>query len=362
VAVLVGFVALAHPTNWRERAFVARPLPTALLFLLTTMLGCSRAPAPTDCPPASTDTNKPDATADAAAVEPVTAPVAPGPAEALTVTADDGHALRLWSLAPAAGSDSDSERPAIVLVHGRTWSGLPDFDLRVADDTSLSLMVQLAERGFSTYALDLRGYGGTPRDASGWLTPDRAAADLNAALAFVREREGEAPTLLGWSYGALVAQLTAQNSPEAVNALILYGYPRDPDERTGDSQAKGEPPRSPNTDAAARSDFITQGTIAEAAITAYAKASLAADPVRVDWAAGQQFNALDPEQVETPTLVIHGVDDPIARQLWQAKLFTRLRVADRQWVIIPNADHAAHLEQPEAFVRALLAFVDRSPA
>ena len=339
---------------------MARPLPTAL-FLLTTVLGCSRAPTPTDCPPASTDSGKPDATGGAEpAVEPVPEPAPLGPAEALTVTADDGHALRLWSLVPATDA-SPNQRPVIVLVHGRTWSGVPDFDLRVGDDVSRSLMVQLAQRGFTTYALDLRGYGGTPRDASGWLTPDRAAADLASALAFVRERDGQAPALLGWSYGALVAQLTVQTNPEAASALILYGYPRDPDERTGDSQAKGEPPRTANTDAAARSDFITEGTIPEAAISAYASASLAADPVRVDWTAGQQFNALDPERVEPPTLVIHGVGDPIARQLWQAKLFTRLKVADRQWVIVPNADHAAHLEQPEAFVRALLGFLERSP-
>jgi pimeloyl-ACP methyl ester carboxylesterase len=337
---------------------VARPsLPIALL--LTAALACSRAPTTTDCPPASTDTKQ---TASDNADEP-TPEVQPEPellgaAEALTVTADDGHALRLWSLAPPT---KQPDRPAIVLLHGRTWSGLPDFDLRVGDDASLSLMHALALQGFATYALDLRGYGGTERDASGWLTPDRAAADLAATLAFVREREGKAPAVLGWSFGALVAQLCVQRTPEAASALILYGYPRDPDERSKESEAKGEPPREANSEAAARSDFITEGTIREEAIAAYVKASLAADPIRVDWAAGHQFNALDPAQVKIPTLVIHGVGDPIARQLWQAKLFTRLQVPDRQWVILSNADHAAHLEQPADFVRALLSFLDRGP-
>lgn len=334
-------------------------LPSALLLIAT--LACSRAPTTTDCPPASTDTKQAtDAGVDVSApaeVQPeLELPSAP---EALSVSADDNHALRLWSLAPPTKL---ADRPAIVLVHGRTWSGLPDFDLRVGDDPSLSLMHALARLGFATYALDLRGYGGTERDASGWLTPDRAAADLAATLAFVREREGQAPAVLGWSFGALVAQLCVQRSPDAASALILYGYPRDPDEHSKTSEAKGEPPRAANNEVAARSDFITEGTISEQAIAAYAKASVAADPIRVDWAAGQQFNALDPTQVKIPTLVIHGVGDPIAKQLWQAKLFTRLQVADRQWVILANADHAAHLEQPADFLRALLSFLDRGPA
>jgi pimeloyl-ACP methyl ester carboxylesterase len=327
-------------------------LPTALLLIAT--LACSRAPTTTDCPPASTDTQAPSTEVDPRTVEASVESPKLGDAAALTVNADDGHALRLWSL---EASDQPKSQPAIVLVHGRTWSGLPDFDLRVGEDDSLSLMRSLAQRGFATYALDLRGYGGTERDASGWLTPDRAAADLAATLAFVRERHGQAPAVLGWSFGALVAQLCVQRSPEAASALILYGYPRDPDERTAESAARGEPPKQPNSEAAARSDFITDGTISEQAIAAYVKASLAADPIRVDWAAGQQFNALDPAQVKIPTLVIHGVGDPIARQLWQAKLFTRLQVPDRQWVILPNADHAAHLEQPDRFLRALLSFL-----
>ena len=38
-------------------------------------------------------------------------------------------------------------------------------------------MMALNEHGYTAYAVDQRGYGSTPRDASGWLTPDRAAAE-----------------------------------------------------------------------------------------------------------------------------------------------------------------------------------------
>lgn len=327
-----------------------RRLPLALSLAL---LAC---PSPCECPP----TRGPTAITvqePRAAAEPDAAPQAPAPLELepLAVRADDGHELRVWRL----GTHEPTPRGAMLLLHGRTWSGVPDFDLRVGEDRSLSLMQRLADAGYVSYALDLRGYGGTSRDSSGWLEPDRAAEDLATALAFVREREGRPADLLGWSFGALVGQLCAQRHPELVRTLTLYGYPRDPDARTKVSTSKGEPPRQANGEAAAKSDFITPGTISDAAIAAYVKSALAADPIKVDWRAVHQFDALDSAKLEVPTLVIHGVHDPIAEPLWQAKLFTRLEQPDKQWVVIPSADHAAHLEQPERFVAALLAFVER---
>ncbi|MEZ4380016.1 MAG: alpha/beta fold hydrolase [Nannocystaceae bacterium] len=303
------------------------------------------SPSPSLADPGRSDISKPEA------IDPRPRP--------LELRADDGHRLRLWQLEPAAAATGG--RPAILLVHGRTWSGLPDFDLRVGDDARRSLMHALAARGWAAYALDLRGYGESERDASGWNTPDRAAADLLAALDLIREREGAAPDLLGWSYGALVSQLAVQRRPDAARKLVLYGYPRDPAARTKPATTPAEPgppARARNTAAAARSDFITPGSIPEAAIAAFVEASLAADPVRADWRSVEQFAALDPEAVTIPTLVIHGVGDPIARPSWQAALFSGLGVDERQWVVLAGADHAAHLERPAAFRRALLAFLD----
>ncbi len=320
-----------------------RLLPLALM-----LLAC---PAPTECPPCTPPTLATPAAEPDPEPEPAVAVTIAEP-EPLTVTADDGHPLRLWRLeaeGPARG--------AIVLLHGRTWSGLPDFDLRVAEDRSLSLMHRLRERGYVSYALDLRGYGGTERDATGWLEPERAAEDLAAALARVREREGAAPDLLGWSYGALIGQLCVQRHPDAARTLTLYGYPRDPDARTSAQASKGDAPRVPNTEAAAASDFITPGTISADAIAAYVRVAMAADPIKADWRSTQQFNALDPELIPIPTLVLHGDRDPFDR-LWQAKLFTRIGQADKQWIVIPEGDHAAHLEQPDRFVAALLGFVE----
>lgn len=332
--------------------FIERLAATWLLLFSPT--ACSQA-VELDCPPPNETASIDAAPSEPDEPEPEVA-LASAP-EALVVKASDGHELRLWAVPPADEPSGSSQQRAIVLLHGRTWSSLPDFALRVGDDVSLSLMHALARRGVAAYALDLRGYGGTARDASGWAEPERAAEDLFAALEFVKQREGAAPDLLGWSLGSLVAQLTVQRHPEAARSLVLYGYPRDLDKRTPIVEDGAAPAKQQNTETAARSDFITEGTISQEAVSAYVAASLAADPVRVDWRAMQQFDALDPAAITIPTLVIYGVHDPIAKQLWQAKLFTRMRTEDRQWVVIPNADHAAHLEQPARFIAALASFL-----
>lgn len=267
----------------------------------------------------------------------------------------DGHPLALWEKRAAAPD------AVVLLLHGRTWSALPDFDLH-APGENLSLMDALAARGYATYALDQRGYGATPRDDDGWLTPDRAAADLAETLRWIRTREPGLPVhLLGWSQGSRVSQLLAQRYPELVDRLVLLGYPPTPPDLPPDPPS-GDPPRAANTAEAAASDFITEGSISASAVEAYVRASLAADPVRVDWAHQEQWNALDPARVTVPTLLIHGEHDPIARPGGQAALFEGLSTTDKAWIVVPGGDHAVLLERPrEYFIDAVDTFLRGGP-
>ena len=269
------------------------------------------------------------------------------------VPADDGHPLTVWAKRP------ERPRGSVVLLHGRTWSSVPDFDLQVEGE-DLSLMDGLVERGFSVYALDARGYGGTPRDGSGWLTPDRMAADAATAVRWVDERDGvrAAPVLFGWSMGSTVAHLTAQRHPELVSGVVLFGYWRHPDARTPVT-GLGEPERRPNTAEAAASDFITPNSISRAAVEAYVSASLEADPVRVDLGRMHEFDALSPDSLRVPVLLMQGELDPIAPDSVQAALFDRLAASDKEWVVLGGCDHAAFLERCRPrFLRSLAGFVD----
>lgn len=264
----------------------------------------------------------------------------------------EGHPMAVWEKSPP------NPIGTIVLIHGRTWSSLPDFDLQLPGE-ELSLMDGLVAEGFATYAVDLRGYGGTPRDETQWLTPDRATRDMLEILRWVSERTGDLPALFGWSYGSMVAQLTAQRAGELMSALILFGYPVGPDtDFSGSGVESDEPPRTPTTAAAAASDFLIPGTISQRAIDEYVRHSLEADPVRVDWRDQAGWSELNPSEVLVPTLLIQGEKDPYAPTDRQAAFFSRLGTADRSWVTIAGGDHAAHLETARlSFIHAMVSFL-----
>jgi pimeloyl-ACP methyl ester carboxylesterase len=270
------------------------------------------------------------------------------------ITADDGHPLTVWEKRGA------SPHHTIVLLHGRTWSAIPDFDLQVPGHP-VSLMDALVGHGYDVYALDARGYGGTARDSSGWLTPDRAAKDVITVCRWVAEHSGITgkPALFGWSYGSVTAQLAAQRSPGDVSALVLFGhfnFPSTPPE------PQGPPPRVTTTAKAAAEDFISPAATDSAVVREYVRAALAADPVRVDWNHIDQWNALDPAAVHVPTLEIMGERDPVSTQSpgGEAAFFGRLATPDREFVVLPGVDHAAFLESARArFVEAVVDFLTR---
>jgi pimeloyl-ACP methyl ester carboxylesterase len=269
-----------------------------------------------------------------------------------TVVAD-GHPLALWEKSAAGAAE------AILLVHGRTWSALPDFDLQVEGE-ELSLMDGLVAEGYAVYAVDLRGYGATPRDETAWLTPNRAADDVAIVIEWIADANDRAlrPHLFGWSMGSTISQLTVQRHPDLVASLTLFGYWRDDDVELPADEPGIRPAQAKNTAEAAASDFITPGSISQAAIDAYVKQSLKADPVRVDVRHTDQYNALDGSQINVPTLVIAGEYDPLAPAGNQAKLYTRLATGHKQWVTVPGGDHAAFLESPRAyFIHELVGFL-----
>lgn len=266
----------------------------------------------------------------------------------------EGHPMAVWQ------KGESTERGVVLLVHGRTWSTVPDFDLQVPGE-ELSLMDGLIEYGYATYGIDLRGYGETPRDPSGWNTPSRAAEDIAAVLLWLRDRHSDVRVhLFGWSLGSMSSQLVAQRYPERVDRLVFFGYPTRPGLSRDVEEPSGDPPMNPTTAEAAASDFITPGSISPQAIDAYVEAALAADPIRTDWTAGHEWNELDPGAVTVPTLILQGEHDPLSPSASQALLFEGLATPDKAWVVIPGGDHAAFLERPRPyFLAALDAFLGR---
>ena len=274
----------------------------------------------------------------------------------LDAVADDGLTLALWAKAPPA------PRGTILLLHVRTWSALPNFDLQV-QGTPRSVMDAFVYAGYAVYALDQRGYGASPRDASGWLTPTRARSDALTAATLIRHRHPglPAPVLVGYSMGSLTALFTVQQQPDAFSKLVLYGFPVDLDgvRLRGMEPSAATPVRAATTSKAAAEDFVFAGAAPKAVVDAYVAQAVAADPVRVDWRRLDEFR-FDPAKVTTPTLLLQGVADGYVQPEAVALMFTRLATPDRSWVVLPDSDHAAHVENAmPGWVGAIVHFIER---
>lgn len=271
------------------------------------------------------------------------------------VVAEDGHHLTVWQRRGA-----QPRATKILLIHGRTWSSLPNFDLRVPGEER-SFMDALGGAGLDVFAIDLRGYGATPRDPSGFLTPDRAVADVAAVVTWMEQQDARkgGTYLLGLSRGAMVAAMTAQKYPEKLAGIVLLGFGFDPDAQAAPSDPSIRPGRVRNTSDAAISDFITRDAYTGATLSAFVRAALQHDPVLADWRHEQQFNAFAPARVQVPVLLVHGDRDPQAPMTIGTKLFSRFGTPDKWWIILPGADHAAHLEKSAPLLVRMVATFTR---
>lgn len=265
----------------------------------------------------------------------------------------DGHPMAVWE------KKADNAKGLILFVHGRTWSGVPDFDLQVEGE-DLSLMDGMAEQGYTTYAVDLRGYGGTPRDSTEWNSPDKAAKDILNILNWISvENENRKVHLFGWSMGSTLSLLATQKNATDIASLTLFGFWKDLDIKFPETP-NIQLHKSINTAENAASDFITSGSISQKAIDTYVKMALEYDPIRVDWRNLSEYNSIDPSLITTPVLILQGEFDPIAPTERQAKLFTRLKTADKSWIVISGGDHAAFMEKPRKhFIHSFTQFINR---
>jgi pimeloyl-ACP methyl ester carboxylesterase len=290
------------------------------------------------------------------------------------------------------------QRRPILLLHGRTWSAVPVYHLlgghgsgsstessyhdeesattngsttntnsNTTPEPSRSMMEALWHKGLQPYTMDFRGFGGTPPDATGYVEPLRCVHDAETVLTWIHTRHAMAdhdyPALLGWSQGALIAQLLAQKPKPPVSKLILYGsiydplvrYPREPLYQ----MRKVNTTIIQNTMDDAMEDFTIEGSIPPTPARKFAEAALLSDPIKAVWKHSYQFNNCDPARVHCPTMVIAGDQDPYAPLHVQQELFCNLgRGSDRTWSILADSDHAVHLLQGrDRFMSSIVSFI-----
>lgn len=247
----------------------------------------------------------------------------------------------------------------VLLVHGATWSGRPDFDLQIRD---YSLMDFLARNGYDAWSIDIHGYGRSEKTDKDWSDTASAARDIGAAVDYIAKLRGvEKISLLGWSWGTQTTGLFTMDHPDKVNKLILYAMAW-----KGNPAGRNRPiPREQyriNDEAAARSDFIP-GQFEADVVERYVKHALAADPrspngVRVDMP--HKAPILHPEKIKVPTLIIYPEKDFLASEAETLEFFGKLGTKYKSYAGLPDGGHAIMLEKNyRKFQTVVLGFLNQ---
>ena len=236
------------------------------------------------------------------------------------------------------------DKKIVLLVHGATWSGRPDFDLQIRD---YSLMDFLAKNGYDVWAIEIHGYGRSEKTDKDWSDTESAASDINAAVDYISKlRRVDKISILGWSWGTQTTGLFTMKHPEKVEKLILFAMPWGRKSLPPSPQLPKEQYRI-NDEKAARSDFIA-GQYEEDVVDKYVKEALAADPkspngVRVDGMT--KLAILSPEAIKVPTLLIHPEKDFVANEAASLEFFSRLGTKYKSYAALPDGGHAILLEK-----------------
>ncbi len=253
--------------------------------------------------------------------------------------------------------------PPVVMLHGFTGRG-----------ASLAGIAAALVDGYETLVPDLPGHGASLRgctpDAYGF---DRCVDDLVATLEQAGHRRAH---WLGYSMGARLALGCAVRHPQCVRSLALLGA------RAGIAGAAGRASRRIADEwRAARlesdgvgpfvEEWLAQPLFAtllgrDATALARERAARLANDARELAAALRGLGpAAQPPlqeqlaQVGVPVLLVAGALD--ARFAAEAHdLARRLPRAEVQ--LVPDAGHAAHIEQPTAFAKLVRAFLQRVDA
>lgn len=238
------------------------------------------------------------------------------------------------------------EGPPLVLLHANPF-----------DHTMWLYQVARFSRRYTVVAPDLRGYGRSDKPETSFTFADMA----NDVLSVIRDCGYEQIALAGVSIGATLALSIALDQPALVRALVLVG-----------GEAGNPPVFSRLADdyaarplAEQRRDhmrMIADTDFAHGALGRYLlEAALENTPELSGKAIAQIFRARAEVDLRTrlgeltvPILVLNGATDVSL----ESGRYTASRVPGAIHRIVPDAGHLCCLENPAAFDRAVLDFLD----
>lgn len=249
----------------------------------------------------------------------------------------------------------------LILLHGFTGSG-----------TQWAGQSEAYAAHFRTVAVDLLGHGRSdaPADPARYRM-ERCVADLLALMDGLDIRQAR---WLGYSMGARVALALALAHPQRVKALVLEGGSpgiADPvrrRQRIAQDEALAERLERDGIEAFVdmwmrQPLFASQARLGPAALAEARTARCANSAVGLaNTLRGLGTGAQEPlwarlSTVTAPTLLVVGEEDTKFRDI-AAAMLPRMRGATM--AVIPEAGHAAHIENPLAFNACVLGFLQET--
>jgi pimeloyl-ACP methyl ester carboxylesterase len=239
--------------------------------------------------------------------------------------------------------------PAVLLVHGLGVGG-GYWDLPVAGYSTMDCLVG---RGLRAYALDNRGYGRSTSVSGSSVRAETAVGDVAHAIDFIRSRSGvERVCLVGHSWGAMVAAMTAAANPASVDSLVLIGMPyrrlhRQFEERLGVMRAAGTPVDGwmPNPTHLGLEDRLY--AYDPEVLDAY-KRMVETDYPRIPLGIlddCQELPHVDSlARIVCPVLVVSGTRETVVDHTDTLDLLDDLGSVEKEFVLVGNVGHLAGLE------------------
>jgi 3-oxoadipate enol-lactonase len=251
--------------------------------------------------------------------------------------------IRYW----VTGPDPQPAAPTLVLLHGAT------LDHRAWDPQ----VAALRDR-FTVVVPDLRSHG----TSSGSFDFLAAVVDVEALLT---QLPGERFVLVGLSLGGNIAQEVVRRDHSRVDALVVT------------DATCNTAPRHPMAASMSVTALRMQAMLAGNAFAQQAADATAEDPkVRayalevnahrsnsetVTILASLLSSALRPDptyRLPVPTLLVHGEHDRIG-DIADGTVAWAQREPLAEYAVIPGAGHASNLDNPDAFLAVLDAFLER---
>jgi len=227
---------------------------------------------------------------------------------------------------------------ALLMIPGALGTGAGDFQNQIG---------WFADRGFSVFAPDPRGYGGSrppPRD----FPLDfyhRDAADMFALM----QAEGhERFAIMGWSDGANIATIMSARQPERVTKLVVFGGQSflTAEEIAAFNQIRQISAWSPRADEAMRAVY---GDELDDLWDRYVDGQEA-----MFTAGGDLYRPLLAE-VRCPVLVLHGARDPLVPGFHPEAIHRG--IAGSRLHIFPEGKHNIHIRYADQFNAIALDFL-----